>query len=411
MSVSRGAPSDADEGVVIPVRHGDVRLQPVRWAWRDRIAFGAVTMLEGDTGAGKTLVAVELCSRWAYGYQMPDFTEWDGREGGAPVLYIGLDDQVAMVIAPRMEAAGGDPKGHVFYWPDGVDLQMPDHVDRVKTVVRSLEARIVVVDTFVRATNPDYEIGDYQAATAVVGAWDEIARETGAAVILVNHKTKSQATDTLSGGYGSKGGVNGVSRSVLIVRRDLVVEDARQYVLEVGKSNYGKIAPLLAYCIVTDRVRGLDPDGRLIQVETQLVEWLPSHVVRRAVDKKAADRVRRDDVEREACRAIVDAGYKGDASGFEAALLAKGVDEARAKGVRRKYCEAVMAGGARNARRWIMRPTWSGSQPDAVAVADAGDDQAQPDPVDPVGVADAVRVVEPVGVGAVADDFDLGPVP
>ena len=369
MSTANSASTAGDDGEVVLVPHREVRLVPVLWAWADRIAYGTATMLEGDTGAGKTVVAVDLAVRWAGGFRMPDGTDWDGVGEGVPVVYCGLDDVVSMVIAPRVEAAGGDATGRLFYWPDASPLMMPAHRDRVAGAIRRVGARVVVVDTFVRATDPEYEIGDYQRATAVMSAWDSVARETGVAIVLVNHKTKAAAVDSLSGGYGSKGGVNGVARSVLIVRRDYGAADGeRVYVLEVAKSNYGRIAPPLAYRVTGAVAMGKGVDDEAVEVTSRRVDWALGHVVHRPGDAKAAADEARRRREVAIVKRVVGTGFVGTAADLEAALVEAGVPEARANGVRTRNVSSVREAGARNARSWVLRA--SSATADEVQVSD-----------------------------------------
>ena len=87
------------------IKLSDVETQQVDWLWDQRIPFGKITILDGDPGMGKSLLAITIAARLSAGRPMPDGTP--GWKGGA--LFIAPEDSVEDTIKPRMEAAGGDP--------------------------------------------------------------------------------------------------------------------------------------------------------------------------------------------------------------------------------------------------------------------------------------------------------------
>lgn len=56
----------------------------VRWLWYGRIPLGAITVLDGDPGLGKSLVSLDLVARVTTGRAMPDGTP--GVDAGAVLL-------------------------------------------------------------------------------------------------------------------------------------------------------------------------------------------------------------------------------------------------------------------------------------------------------------------------------------
>src|SRR5438477_11172747 len=46
--------------------------RPVAWLWLGRLALGKLAMLDGDPGAGKSLVTLDLCARLSTGQPFPD---------------------------------------------------------------------------------------------------------------------------------------------------------------------------------------------------------------------------------------------------------------------------------------------------------------------------------------------------
>ena len=61
-----------------PIEEADLLLarqmkrQPIEWLWHQRIPIGKVTLLVGDPGQGKSLIALDLAARVSTGATWPD---------------------------------------------------------------------------------------------------------------------------------------------------------------------------------------------------------------------------------------------------------------------------------------------------------------------------------------------------
>ena len=82
-----------------------VETQQVNWLWQRRIPLGKITILDGDPGMGKSLLAVCIAACVSTGQPMPDGAP--GKQGR--VILIAPEDAAEDTIRPRLEAAGGDP--------------------------------------------------------------------------------------------------------------------------------------------------------------------------------------------------------------------------------------------------------------------------------------------------------------
>ena len=83
----------------------EVETQPIDWLWPKRIPLGKITILDGDPGMGKSLLAVSVAASVSTGRSMPGGTP--GKQGG--VILIAPEDSAGDTIRPRLQAAGGDP--------------------------------------------------------------------------------------------------------------------------------------------------------------------------------------------------------------------------------------------------------------------------------------------------------------
>ncbi len=114
----------------------EIETQPVHWLWEKRIPLGKITILDGDPGMGKSLLALNLAARVSSGRPMPDGTP--GQQGG--VILIAPEDGAADTLKPRLQAAGGDPS-HVLLLNtvEGLDTKKMAIVDRPFSLAHDLE--------------------------------------------------------------------------------------------------------------------------------------------------------------------------------------------------------------------------------------------------------------------------------
>lgn len=348
---------DARSAPVSLTLASSLRPRDISWLWPGFVARRMVTILDGDPGDGKTQIAIDLAVRVAGGYDMPDGSSWFGKRDGRPVVYVDLERQVEIATIPRLYAAGYRPGDPVHLWPEDVGLSMPMDVQRVIATVQSVGGALVIVDTLVRSADPELKLGDYQDASLISGAWDQVARETGAAVLLINHRVKSPMGDAMSRGYGSKGGLAGVARSILGVSIDHGASDTgeRRYYLEAVKSSYSQMPGKLAYRIAPAVVDGVDDAGGSIYVNTSRIDWLRGVEVVTAAAAKRGEREAAVHGETMIAIRVIGDGFAGSRLDLMDALKEAGITEARAGAVVRRVAVAKRGSGARNANTWVVR--------------------------------------------------------
>src|SRR5712691_9907131 len=106
-------PAKPDNSDPTPVPNSDlpglllseVETQEITWLWEKRIPMSKITVLDGDPGMGKSLIAAHIAACVSTGQPMPDGTP--GKQGG--VILIAPEDSPEDTLKPRLEAAGGDP--------------------------------------------------------------------------------------------------------------------------------------------------------------------------------------------------------------------------------------------------------------------------------------------------------------
>ena len=253
--------SGALEELVL-VRMGDVRPRPLEWLWPGRLPLGKVSLLVGDPGQGKSLLAIDIAARVSRGLGWPDSAEGPPAPAGG-VLLLCADDDLGGTVRPRLDAAGADPGAVVelsgVRGRDGRRSRRFCLGRDLAALERALAAagsvRLVVIDPVTAylgrgAVVGDAEVHDVLASLAVV------AERWGAAVLAVSHLNKKAAASVLHRTAGSMSFVS-AARTVWAVASDL--DDAERHFLLPVKSNLWARAGGLAYRIVGSPEHGSAP--------------------------------------------------------------------------------------------------------------------------------------------------------
>src|SRR5258708_6124431 len=190
-----------------------VETQQVDWLWQRRIPLGKITVLDGDPGLGKSLLAINIAACITTGRPMPDGTP--GRQGS--VILIAPEDSAEDTIKPRMEAAGGDPS-QVLLLDSVDDLDLPDlkNVDvrerpfslshdlhDLEEPIKRTKAILVVLDPLMAVLARNIDSSRDQDVREVLTPLAQLAERTGCAILIIRHLNKGSSDNILYRGAGS----------------------------------------------------------------------------------------------------------------------------------------------------------------------------------------------------------------
>lgn len=196
------------------------------WVWEKRIPRGALTIIDGVMGVGKSTLAVELAARITRGERMPFSTAQPLPPSN--VLFMTAEDSIDATFAQRLRAAEAD-LGRVKVWK-GIRVEI-DGVKRLNTYLAldvhygELEAAIVkeravaifidVLFGYVGTTNPyiDNEVREFLAPLV------EIAERNNCAIVAIRHPRKGQSGEAAHEIGGGSVAWGAVARSVLYVAK------------------------------------------------------------------------------------------------------------------------------------------------------------------------------------------------
>jgi len=211
----------------------------VEWLVARRVPLGAVSVLVGDPGLGKSL--------WTCG------VAGEVSRAGSAVLLATAEDSISATVRPRLEAADADLDRVqiVRLLHEGVEegLRLPDDVGELSRLVSENGARLVVVDPLMAHLPENVNSWRDQSIRRALAPLHYLAEANGCAVIVVAHLNKAAGTDALYR-IGGSIGIGGAARSVLLFARDPddpEGEQGSQRVLAHVKCNVAEKAPALAY--------------------------------------------------------------------------------------------------------------------------------------------------------------------
>jgi hypothetical protein len=256
-SIARYAPKDVPEEKKVKtaklIKVSSLQKKPVKFIWQDRLIGGAINLIDGDPGLGKSFVALDIAARISTGRPMPG--EITGGMPGSVILLTHEDDGET-TIRPRLERLGADldritilDEVHVQDEPPR-QLLLPTDCDLLEETILKVGAVLVVFDPELAFF--DGEIDSHKDADVrkVMHPLKKMAERTGVAFLGIRHLNKLvNVADPMYRGGGSIA-IIGAARSALIVAKD--PDDDERRLLGRVKGNLSAEPDVLAYSFVVD---------------------------------------------------------------------------------------------------------------------------------------------------------------
>jgi len=229
-----------------------IEARRLEWLWTDRIPLGAVTILAGDGGLGKSLLTCELASQLSRGNVAG---ELQGQP--APTLILSAEDDAETTIKPRLMASGADLSlVHI-----ASDIALPGDEHALVEAVQARGVRLIVLDPLVAFLGTRVDAHKDQSVRVALAPLAKLAQENGLAILAILHVNRRDTSDSSARFSGSPAFRN-AARSALVFGADPADPDGREgpnRVLAQNKANLSRPGLRSVACrIESATVEGID---------------------------------------------------------------------------------------------------------------------------------------------------------
>lgn len=263
----------ADHRQVVLIAAADITPEPTTWTWAGRMPTGALCLIAGPEGTGKTTVGYWLAARVTRG-QLPGVHAGVSRD----VLIAATEDSWARTIVPRLIAAGADLTRVwrvevVTALGTGGYLTLPKDVGSLARHVRDKSAALLLLDPIMSRLDASLDTHRDAETRQALEPIAALADNTGLCIVGLIHFNKGGSSEVLNNVMASKA-FTAVSRSVSTVIRDPNDDTGLRRIFATPKSNLGRDdLPLMPFTIAGHTFTHA---GHTI--ETSKVEWQAEEV-------------------------------------------------------------------------------------------------------------------------------------
>ena len=250
-------PADWKEQIITAKKLHETKFKPINWAIDELIPEG-LTILAGDPKAGKSLVAVDMCSCIASGEKI--FGSHNCQQGTS--VYVSLEDPPRRIkdrIATQCDL-----------WPENFKIvtppvpQLGPDFYRIldEMMVMWVETRIIIIDTmqFIVPPKPSNK-NDYDHYYEILAPLHDWSIANHVAVVLITHKTKARKNDgdnPFSGIIGSVA-IQGTADAMIMLSRNYAKD--------------GIIDPNLPDGFLNVTGREIDQDCFAMEIDGETFKW------------------------------------------------------------------------------------------------------------------------------------------
>ncbi len=214
----------------------EISAEKIHWLWEPYIAFGKITVVQGDPGNGKTTLALSIASLISRRMKMPtgDTEAFIGN-----VIYQSGEDNPQDTIKPRLVACGADCSRIAFIEEDAsLSLNM------LEEAIVETNSLLVVLDPLQAFLTEKQDISSAKNMRPILRDLGNIAARTGAAIIIIMNKV--ERSKGIYRGLGSID-ITAAARSVLLIgkRKD---DPNTRFMMQI-KNNLSTFGKAVGFCI------------------------------------------------------------------------------------------------------------------------------------------------------------------
>jgi Bifunctional DNA primase/polymerase, N-terminal/AAA domain/Primase C terminal 1 (PriCT-1) len=216
----------------------DVVEEDVKWLYFPYFPRGAVTLVDGDPGLGKSSFSVAVVAALTQGRGIP----WSQDEPRGRALLLSAEDDPARVQKPRLLANNADTD-NIRYARELFSLD-ENGLAMLRAEMVQHKPDIVIIDPIIAYMAASFDLHKATDMTRFFTDIDKIAKDFDCAMLVIRHLRKSRDGDPLYQGLGSIA-VAGRVRSALVLGRH--PDDPELRAVAHTKSNYGPLGRTIVF--------------------------------------------------------------------------------------------------------------------------------------------------------------------
>ena len=173
----------------------------------------------------------------------------------AAVFLMSAEDGLADTIRPRLDALGAEQQ--LVSVPQNRHFLIPRDADLIGDSAKQIDAKLVILDPLAAFLDGSINSWNNQHVRRALAPLAQVADQTGAAILVLDHLNKRSGIAAIQRGSGSIA-FNAAARSVLLVCKH--PQEPENFVLANVKSNLGAPAVSLAY-------RTVEAENKAVKLE------------------------------------------------------------------------------------------------------------------------------------------------
>jgi len=183
--------------------------------WFPYLPRKTLTVIQGDSGYGKSSFILNIAARLSNGEHMPFVQSSEPAEMGNTLYFIDEDDKESMVV-PRLINIGADRSKIAFI---NEVYRLTSDCSALEDTIRKLNSRLVIIDPITQYLDSKFNMNIAQGVGSVMRELSRVAAQTDSTIVCIVHLTKNASGKEIDRHLGSSD-ISNAARSVLYVSRD-----------------------------------------------------------------------------------------------------------------------------------------------------------------------------------------------
>jgi putative DNA primase/helicase len=233
----------------------DIIIRPKQWIWEGHLLRGALDLMSGIPGLGKSQTQIDLIARVTAGLKFPD-----GTKGVSPgnVIMMTAEDTLDQEVVPRLLAAKANiDRVHIFKCirSDGKDRQflLGEDLDMIEKAVAQVgEVALITIDPITAYMGGKIDSHKTVDVRNQLGPLKDLAEKVDVATSAITHPAKNPSQQAIDQFIGSQAFI-AAARIGHVCIREVAGEENKEtgrVLFANAKNNPHTIMPTLAYRII-----------------------------------------------------------------------------------------------------------------------------------------------------------------